>query len=313
MTLLIAGLFMLSLMGVSAVLLLHLQKQEKALQLRVSSVAAKDRPKLPAATLMRRQAKPERSATARLSGLIGFDPLRQDQYPLPWFVVLGGGVVLGRLVVLAAASLIGSLAWLLVPVVAVFTCRFFYGWVDTRRRNQLLTQFPDALSLIVRAVRVGIPVTETLRAVAHEAPEPTRTEFDRLTHQISIGTTLETALREMASRNALPEYGFFAAALALQAQTGGGLTETLETLAEIIRKRLALKERGHALSAEARLSANVLGVLPVATGGLIFLTAPDYIKILFDDPTGHIFLGGAIISLAIGMGAMRLIVSKALA
>jgi len=139
-----------------------------------------------------------------------------------------------------------------------------------------------------------------------------RGEFNRVSDQIVIGTAPEQALRDMAARNGLPEYGFFAAALTLQAQTGGGLTETLELLAEVIRKRVALKARGYALSSEARTSSMVLGVLPVATTGLIALVNPDYISVLFTDPTGNIVLGVAVLFLATGMFLMQTIIRKTL-
>ena len=311
--LLIAAALMLVLIMTAVVLLLRMQRQQKAYAARVAGVTDQRRARTDTVlALVRPDANQARAPAVVLGGIIGFDPLRKDQYKLPWFAVAGGALVLGRVVVMLADGLVGPWAWLALPVVTVMGSRFYYGWSDGKRRGLLLTQFPDALSLIVRAVRVGIPVTESLRAVAREASEPTRTEFDRLAHQIAIGTTLEAALRTMALRNNVPEYGFFAAALSLQAQTGGGLTETLETLADIIRKRLAMKERGHALSSEARSSAMVLGLLPVGTAGILYLVSPDYISLLVTDPTGHMFLGAAILSLATGMGVMKLIISKSL-
>ena len=311
--LLIATAVMLALMVAGVVLLLQVQRQQKAYQARLARVTDQRRARLGAAVaLVRPDSKQARTPAVVLAGIIGFDPLRKDQYKLPWFAVAGGALMLGRVVVMLAYGLAGPWAWVALPVVTIGGSRFYYAWSDGKRRGLLLVQFPDALSLIVRAVRVGIPVTESLRAVAREAPEPTRTEFDRLAHQIAIGTTLEAALRVMALRNTMPEYGFFAAALSLQAQTGGGLTETLETLADIIRKRLAMKQRGHALSSEARSSAMVLGLLPVGTAGILYLVSPDYISLLFTDPAGHVFLGAATLSLATGMGVMKLIISKTL-
>jgi tight adherence protein B len=248
----------------------------------------------------------------RIAALIRFDPALRDQYRLPWYGVLGLALLAGRVAVLLASGVLGSLAWLLLPVVTLVGSRGYYAWADDRRRGLMLSQFPDALALIVRAVRVGIPVPEAMRAVAREAPEPTRAAFDRLHKQIAIGSPLEIAVQDMARRNALPEYGFFAAALSLQAQTGGGLTETLETLADIIRRRIAMKERGHALSSEARTSSLVLAALPVATCGLMYATSPAYISLLFTSAAGNKLLGAAILSLAVGMGVMRLIIRKSL-
>jgi tight adherence protein B len=313
MWLLLAALVMLGLMVAGIVLLLRMQRQQKALEQRIARVSTKSRPAATVtAPLVRAEAKATRSPAAILGGVIGYDQARRDQYRLPWWAVICGALLLGRIAVMLAYGLAGSWAWVLLPLVTLFASRRYYSRADAKRRALLLQQFPDSLSLIVRAVRAGIPITESLKAVSQEASEPTRTEFDRLTHQIAIGTTLEAALRSMAQRNTLPEYGFFAAALSLQAQTGGGLTETLETLAEIIRKRLAMKERGHALSSEARTTALVLGVLPFAAGGMLFAESPAYIGTLFREPTGHMLLGVAVLCLVVGMTSMRMIISKTL-
>lgn len=249
----------------------------------------------------------------RLGQVFGFSPGKADQYRIGWPFVLLITALVSRTATLLSAGLIGTaIAWLLTPFAWIFLSRTIFARSDAKRQSALLTQFPDALGLIVRAVRVGIPVTEAMRAVSREAPEPTRAEFDRVTDQIAIGTPPEQALRELASRNNIPEYGFFAAALTLQAQTGGGLTETLELLAEVIRKRVALKARGYALSAEARTSSLVLGVMPIATALLIGILNPEYISVLFTDHIGNIILGVAVLSLATGVFTMQTIIRKSL-
>jgi tight adherence protein B len=314
MALLIAAAAM-PLLAIGAVLiLLRLQRQERALTARIA-VARGRRESVLAVTglpLAQPGVKPGKTLVARLASVIGFDPARRDQYGLPWFAVLGVTAVTGRIAVLLATSLVGPLAWLLLPMIVIGGSRAYYAGANRKRRNLLLVQFPDSLALIVRAVRVGIPVSEALRAVAREMPEPTRSEFRRLESQIAMGSALETALRTLAQRNDLPEYGFFAAVLALQAQTGGGLTETLEMLADIIRRRIAMKERGHALSSEARTSSYVLGALPLVAGGLLYFASPGYIGMLFTDPLGHVLIAAAVLSLATGMGIMRLIIQRTL-
>ena len=155
------------------------------------------------------------------------------------------------------------------PLVWVMLCRSFFNWSEQRRRNALYAQFPDALAMIVRAVRVGIPLGEGIRTVAREAASPTRVEFGLLYDRVAIGVTLEDALREMATRNNLQEYRFFTTALALQSQTGGGLSEALEGLADVMRRRLALQSRGNALAAEAKTSIIILASLPFVSGGAL--------------------------------------------
>jgi tight adherence protein B len=151
-----------------------------------------------------------------------------------------------------------------------------------------------------------------MRSVGIEAAEPTRREFATLIEQLSIGVPLEDALFKMAHRVNLAEYRFFATALVLQAQTGGSLSATLESLGDVIRKRLALKARGHALASEARASAIVLGLLPVALGLMLWVMNPAYLGVLFTDPTGNTILGMAITSLGIGILVMRMIIQKSL-
>jgi tight adherence protein B len=183
---------------------------------------------------------------------------------------------------------------------------------EQRRLNALYEQFPDALQMIVRAVRVGVPLGEGIRTVAHEAAAPTRPEFAILHDQVSIGVTLEDALREMAARNNLPEYRFFAAALALQSQTGGGLTEALDGLADVMRRRLALKHRGLALAAEAKTSIIILSSLPFVSGGALAVMNPSYVGRLFFEPGCQKILIVAVAMLTGGLLVMRGMIAKAL-
>ena len=115
------------------------------------------------------------------------------------------------------------------------------------------------------------------------APNPTAGEFNRLVEQIAVGTPLDEAVTELAARTGLAEYRFFATALSLQTQTGGTLSETLENLADVIRKRAALKARGHAMTAEARTSSAILAMLPIVTGVMLYFLNPSYIMMLFTD------------------------------
>jgi len=246
----------------------------------------------------------------RAAALFGFKLAKRDQYPLSWFWVIGAAVLIGRVAVLLAAPLVGSVAWAMLPFVAIMLSRTVFARSDSKRKLLLQGQLPDALGLIVRAVRVGVPVSEALRAVARELPAPTGPVFRQLAEQIAIGVSLDAALREMANINDLAEYGFFAAALGLQAQTGGGLTETLDLLADVTRKRVALRARGRALSAEARMSALVLGILPFVMMGLLQIISPAYLGVLFYTGTGHTLLGIAALLLTVGGVSMQTIIQK---
>jgi tight adherence protein B len=302
-------------LAVSAVLLLRDQRRVAQRGLRIEEVASAYRRSRPdTASLgqgltLRVQRE---TLVSRAAQLIRYDPARRAIYPVGPFVVLtvalAPAAVFGRLVV----ELVGPIGWVAVPIGCVVACRLFYGWVEARLAATLYRQFPDALAMIVRAVRVGLPIVEAIRVVARENPEPTGREFAALVAQTTIGVPLDDALRDMAERNRLPEYRFFATALSLQSQTGGGLTETLENLADTIRKRVAARMRGHALAAEARMSAYILGALPLVTGVLLTTFNPGYMAVMFTDPTGRMLLLVGIALLVAGAFSMRTLIRKSL-
>lgn len=300
--------------GFASWMLLRTSQHEKDVAVRLEAVSANARPRaavvLPSIT--KRDSDAHRDWRETLAGLLGFSLKCTDQYTLAWPWVIVIALVSGRLAVWLGSGMFGPLAWVMMPVVSVAMSRSFFNSMVTKRVTALRNQLPEAIGLVVRAARVGVPVSEALKVVAREAQAPTSIEFARLTDQLNIGATLESALRDMADRNKMPEYGFLAAALTLQAQTGGALAETLELLADVTRKRVAMQARGHALSAEARTSSMILGALPVVSGIGIYFINPDYIGVLFTDPSGQMVLGGAVLSLCVGMFVMRTIIRSAL-
>ncbi|MBU6498120.1 MAG: type II secretion system F family protein [Rhodospirillales bacterium] len=295
--------------------LLRAQSRERMLAARLHLVAA-PYARVNALSIMGRSAAAIAGPLARTAllaaRLFGFHPARQDHYPLRWWVVLSGGLLAGRAGAELGALLLGPIALLLTPILWVFACRTFFNWSENRRRGALYRQFPDALAMIVRSVRVGIPLAEGIRTVAREALPPTRTEFASLHDQLAIGMTLDDALHDLAERNGLAEYRFFATALALQSQTGGGLSEALETLADVMRKRLALRQRASALAAEAKTSIVILAALPFVSGGALAVMNPAYIGRLFNETSGQHVLAAAILSLVSGLLVMRSIIARSL-
>ena len=255
----------------------------------------------------------EQSLVARLAGLFHIDMEKLDLYPLRWWLVLLitlGIADIGRIL---ARMLLGDvLALLAMPVLWVVLSRSFFTWVENRQRDKLLNQFPDALAMIVRSVRVGIPVMEAMRAVSRELPEPTGPAFDRLVNQVAVGGSLEDAILELARRAGLAEYRFFATAVALQNQTGGKLSDTLESLADVIRKRMALKSKAKAMTSEARASIMVLAAMPVLTGAGMWALNPKYMNLLLTNSSGNKLFGAAVLSLCFGMFVMRTIIRRTL-
>jgi len=260
-----------------------------------------------------KEAERENSPIDRAAQIFGFLPDRADQYPVKWYVVLLLVFVAARIIAGLAAGIVGSPGWMLLPAVWILGSRTVFNMMAQRRRQRLYIQFPDCLSMIVRSVRAGVPLTEAIRIVAKESPAPSSEEFGRVAGDLSIGTPISDALKGMAERNEITEFRFFATALTLQSQTGGRLGETLDNLGGIVRKRMALKARGRALASEARTTALILGCLPLLAAFALYFLNPSYVNILFTDPTGRMILACAATMLGIGAFIMRAIIEKALA
>ncbi len=251
----------------------------------------------------------------RAAQLIDVDLNQAETYPIKWWLIPVFTVALSWVIVEIASHPLGHHYLLLVvgwPVCSLFVTKAAFNWLNNKRNGKLLEQFPDALSSIVRSVRVGIPMAEALRTVSRDALEPTKTEFLILADKVAIGIPLDVALRELALRIKLTEYQFFATAVTLQARSGGGITQTLETLADVIRKRVGLKARGYALTAEARTSAMILVILPFIAGGGIFVMQRPYAEMLIYTKSGQSCLGAAVLLMAAGMGTIQYMINNVL-
>ncbi len=200
-------------------------------------------------------------------------------------------------IALGGAAVISAPAWLL---------RF----AQSRYQRQFLDLFPDALDLIVRAVRSGLPAPDAIELVAHEVRPPVGTEFQQIVDELRIGTALEEALQSAADRIRVPDFRLFAVSLLLQRQTGGGIAETLSNLGGIIRQRKALRAKARALTAEAQASAAIIASTPFVAGVGLFLINRDLMSVLFFDPRGRFLLGIAVTSLLTGIAAMRALIKR---
>ena len=160
------------------------------------------------------------------------------------------------------------------------------------RINKFNKHFPDALELLVRGLRSGLPITETLGIVSSEIPGPVGEEFKLITERIKIGRSMEQALQETADRLGTPEFQFFVITLAIQRETGGNLAETLSNLANVLRSRAQMKLKIKAMSSESKASAYIIGALPFMVFGLISWINFNYMTPFFTpDPTGLFGLG----------------------
>ena len=160
---------------------------------------------------------------------------------------------------------------------------YMVGKLIKRRVNRFTARFPDALELMVRGLRSGLPISETLNIVAEELPGPIAEEFRSVCDKMKIGRTMEAALQETADRLATPEFQFFVITLAIQRETGGNLAETLANLADVLRKRAQMKLKIKAMSSESKASAWIVGSLPFIVFILIMFINPEYMGKFFSD------------------------------
>ncbi len=179
----------------------------------------------------------------------------------------------------------------------------------SRRTSAFTAKFPDAIELLVRGLRSGLPVTETLGVVSTEVPGPVGEEFKMVTERIKIGKTMEDALQETADRLNTPEFSFFCITLAIQRETGGNLAETLSNLADVLRKRAQMKLKIKAMSSESKASAYIVGALPFIVFAMIYMINPGYLGGFFTDDRLIVTGLGGLTWMSIGAFIMAKMVS----
>jgi len=216
----------------------------------------------------------------------------------------------------AALGLFGALIVLLtgsgpiVALLAAFVCAFglprlILSRLIKRRQEKFLFEFANAVDIIVRGVKSGLPLSDCLRVIVTEMPEPIKSEFIDLVEQQKVGVPISRAFERMYERMPLQEVSFFAIVVSIQAQTGGNLAETLSNLSQVLRDRYRLHAKVKTFSAEAKVSAMIIGSLPPLVMLLVFLTAPDYMALLWTEELGNILLIGSGVWMAIGIFVMR--------
>jgi tight adherence protein B len=178
------------------------------------------------------------------------------------------------------------------------------GWLGARRLDKFNRLFPDGLDIMVRGLRAGMPLQDSITVVAKEIGNPVGSEFKLIEQSATIGQPLDLALAESAKRIKTTEYQFFVVSLALQRETGGNLGETLSNLSDILRRRQQMKLKIKAMSSEARASAVIIGLLPFAMFTVLMMVNRDYVMKLFIDGRGLIMTGVALFSIVVGIVAM---------
>lgn len=231
-----------------------------------------------------------------------------------WGMKTGGLTLLMMAAVAAAVVLLITYAgfhwplWLVIPL--ALAAAFGLPRVILLRQQkeadrQFTDLFPDAVVAIARMLRAGLPITTAVNAVGHEAPVPVSSVFATISNQIDIGTPIEVALDASSRQIGLADFRFFTMAIVMQHLTGGNLAATLEVLADIIRRRRAVRLKAQATTAEIRVSAYVLASLPLLIVGTLLLIQPGYLAPLINDPRGHIIIVMAAGGLLLGGLTMR--------
>jgi tight adherence protein B len=193
--------------------------------------------------------------------------------------------------------------------VALGVPHFVVGKMIKRRINKFNSNFPDAIELMVRGLRSGLPITETLGIVAAEIGGPVGLEFQAVADKMKIGRTMEAALQETADRLATPEFQFFVITLAIQRETGGNLAETLSNLSDVLRKRAQMKLKIRAMSSESKASAMIVGSLPFVVFVLVWMINPGYMGDFFTDQRLIVAGLGGLVWMGIGVFIMAKMVN----
>jgi len=212
------------------------------------------------------------------------------------------------LIAFAAAWFIGAPLYLaaafgLVGLLGV--PRWVVGWLRKRRLTKFVDEFANAVDVIVRGVKAGLPLNDCIKIIANEAAEPVKSEFRQISETQALGLTLSDAVARLPDRVPTPEANFFAIVISIQQRAGGNLAEALGNLSRVLRERKKMKGKIGAMAMEAKASAYIIGSLPVVVMGLVYLTSPSYMIVLFTDPIGHLILVASALVMTLGTLVMR--------
>jgi tight adherence protein B len=187
--------------------------------------------------------------------------------------------------------------------------RWILSFLKNRREKAFTAEFANAIDVIVRSVKSGLPTNEALKIVAREIPDPVGSEFNKLNEGLKVGVTLEQGLKKMFDNMPTPEVSFFGIVMTIQQKSGGNLSEALSNLAFVLRDRKRLQGKIRAMSSEAKASAMIIGSLPPVVMGLVYMTSPQYIRLLFTERMGNIMLVGCVVWMGIGIMVMKKMIS----
>ena len=188
---------------------------------------------------------------------------------------------------------------------ALLLPHYYINMKRKKRFKAFTNEFPNAVDVIVRGVKAGLPLIDCLKVIALEAQEPVRSEFQQIVEDQTLGMPLSEAVARLPERIPLAEANFFAIVITIQARSGGSLSEALGNLSKVLRDRKKMDAKIRAMSAEAKSSAGIIGSLPIVVAVLVYITSPDYILLLFQTTTGNIVLAACGMWMLMGIMVMR--------
>ncbi len=220
------------------------------------------------------------------------------------YLCFSGGIGLAVMLLMAMSGKPVAVGLLSGIMMGIGLPHFYVSRRIGKHRKQLLGYFPDAIDLIVRGLRAGLPVAESMQSVAKEIPDPVGQVFREISEQIALGVTMEKALADMARKLRTREFDFFVISITLQRETGGNLGEILHNLSDVLRQRHIMRLKIKAMASEAKASAYIIGALPFLVFAALMFLSPGYMDPLFEDYRGNLAAGGALLSLGFGAFVM---------
>jgi tight adherence protein B len=178
-------------------------------------------------------------------------------------------------------------------------------FLKARRESKFIASFPDAVDVIVRGIKAGLPLLESLRIITVDAPEPVKSEFRAIVDTQAIGMPIGDACAKLFERIPIPEANFFGIVISIQQKAGGNLSEALGNLSKVLRERKKMKQKIQAMSMEAKASASIIACLPLAVMGLVYMSSPQYIELLWTHPTGRFLMVCSAAWMSMGVLVMR--------
>jgi tight adherence protein B len=183
--------------------------------------------------------------------------------------------------------------------------RWLLGYLKNRRERKFLEGLPDAVDIIVRGIKAGLPLIDSIKVVAADAQEPVRSDFSAIVETQTIGMPIGEACTRLYDRMPVPEANFFGIVISIQQKAGGNLSEALGNLSKVLRDRKKMKAKIKAMSMEAKASAAIIGSMPPAIMGIVYITNPTYIELLWTTPPGRLMLAASAVWMTIGILVMK--------